>query len=242
MDKTITYKPYGNNAILVEWQSKIDESILKDIIHFKTKILTSTDKIQDIIVAYNSLTIIYKLSICDFHEEVKNLKKIYLNKAKELKFRGDIWEIPVCYDLEFGLDLEEISHKKELSISKIIELHTQPLYTVFFIGFLPGFPYLCGLSEQLFFERKANPRLKVEKGSVAIGGQQTGVYPVNSSGGWNIIGKSPINFFDNSRLEPTFLKSGDKIKFVPISKELFLKIDRKVRSKVYSITKINKND
>ena len=226
MHKDITYKPFGDRAILIEWQPKIDENILKDMIQFKAKIKAQVDGVYDVILAYNTITIIYKSIFYDFFEEINNLKKIYLQKTKELEFKSIVWEIPVCYDLEFGLDLEEISKKKQLSILDVIELHTKPIYTVFFIGFLPGFPYLSGLNQQLFFDRKANPRLKVEKGSVAIGGQQTGVYPVSSSGGWNIIGKTPISFFNINNSQPTFLKSGDKIKFVSISKEEFFKIEK----------------
>ena len=226
MHKNITYKPFGDKAILIEWQPKIDETILKDMIQFKAKIKAQVDGVVDVILAYNSITILYKSIIYDFFEKVNDLKTIYLQKVKELEFKSIVWEIPVCYDLEFGLDLEEISKKKQLKIDDIIEIHTKPLYTVFFIGFLPGFPYLSGLNQQLFFDRKANPRLKVEKGSVAIGGQQTGVYPVSSSGGWNIIGKTPISFFNINNSQPTFLKSGDKIKFVSISKEEFFKIEK----------------
>ena len=226
MHKNITYKPFGDKAILIEWQPKIDETILKDMIQFKAKIKAQVDGVVDVILAYHSITILYKSIIYDFFEKVNDLKTIYLQKVKELEFKSNVWEIPVCYDLEFGLDLEEISKKKQLSILDVIELHTKPIYTVFFIGFLPGFPYLSGLNQQLFFDRKANPRLKVEKGSVAIGGQQTGVYPVSSSGGWNIIGKTPISFFNINNSQPTFLKSGDKIKFVSISKEEFFKIEK----------------
>ena len=226
MHKNITYKPFGDKAILIEWQPKIDENILKDMIQFKAKIKAQVDGVVDVILAYHSITILYKSIIYDFFEKVNDLKTIYLQKVKELEFKSNVWEIPVCYDLEFGLDLEEISKKKQLKIDDIIEIHTKPLYTVFFIGFLPGFPYLSGLNQQLFFDRKANPRLKVEKGSVAIGGQQTGVYPVSSSGGWNIIGKTPISFFNINNSQPTFLKSGDKIKFVSISKEEFFKIEK----------------
>ena len=226
MHKNITYKPFGDKAILIEWQPKIDENILKDMIQFKAKIKAQVDGVVDVILAYHSITILYKSIIYDFFEKVNDLKTIYLQKVKELEFKSNVWEIPVCYDLEFGLDLEEISKKKQLSILDVIELHTKPIYTVFFIGFLPGFPYLSGLNQQLFFDRKANPRLKVDKGSVAIGGQQTGVYPVSSSGGWNIIGKTPISFFNINNSQPTFLKSGDKIKFVSISKEEFFKIEK----------------
>lgn len=237
MNKKITYKPFGDKAILIEWQSIIDEAILKDIIQFKTKIKNQVLGLNDIVVGYNSITILYKNSIPNFLEEVTLLKSIYKKESEKIEFKNTVWEIPVCYNLEFGLDLKEICIKKQLSIPNIIQLHTQPIYTVFFIGFLPGFPYLSGLNEQLFCDRKANPRIKVEKGSVAIGGHQTGVYPVTSSGGWNVIGKTPIQFFDITKRNPSFLKSGDKLKFIPISKEEYFEMEH-----TNDVTKIVNND
>jgi inhibitor of KinA len=141
----------------------------------------------------------------------------------------------VCYDSIFGLDLIEISKQKGMSEDAIIKLHSQTFYTVYFIGFLPGFLYLGGLDEKLYFPRKETPRLKVEKGAVAIGGKQTGVYPNISPGGWQIIGNSPISFFDSSKGEPCFAKSGDKIEFYAISKEKYDDIKALVDAGVYQL-------
>ncbi|MCL4137197.1 UNVERIFIED_CONTAM: hypothetical protein GTU68_030880, partial [Idotea baltica] len=192
---------------------------------------------SDLIQGYNSLTIIYKEFIQDFNSETKLLKSVYASTFKKAKQDYFLWEIPVCYDLEFGIDLEEISKKSNLEIDGIIKIHSENIYKVFFIGFLPGFLYLGGLHEQLFFDRKPNPRLKVAKGSVAIGGMQTGVYPQNSAGGWNIIGKTPINFFDVNKSNPCFAKAGDGIKFKPISVEKFYQLEKEIELKKYQLKK-----
>lgn len=239
MDKIITYKPFGNQIILLEWKTRIDTSILKEIIRFKNKIEFQKKILYtDLIVGYNSLAIKYKKPFLDFSIELeilKSIEKIEIQTERDTNF---IFEIPVCYDVNFGIDLEEISAKSGLSIDKIIKLHSERIYTIFFIGFLPGFLYLGGLNEQLFFDRKANPRIQVEKGSVAIGGQQTGVYPNDSAGGWNVIGKTPINFFDIENVNPCFAKAGDKVKFKPVCIDEFYQLEKEVRVNTYQVLKI----
>ena len=232
----LTYKPFGERSILVEWPEVIDEKVLVDIIKFKTHIEQKNIKyIIEIKSAYNSLLIIYD-SICrNFKNEVINLKKIY----KSVKTNSDtvsvLWKIPVCYDDEFGVDLHAISVEKNLSKEQVVKLHSQALYTVYFIGFLPGFLYLGGLNESLFMPRKPTPRLQIEKGAVAIGGHQTGVYPMASPGGWNIIGNSPVDFFNPKLNPPCFVNAGDKIVFNPISFKEYTNIKTLVQAGVYII-------
>ncbi len=238
MAHKITYKPYGNKAILIEWPSIISKEILKDILLFKSKIEKENNFfLEDLIVGYASLTLTYKKEFINFSEEIVSLKNIYQSNFNIQKQNNYLWTIPVCYDLDFGVDLEEISKKLSIHVEGIIQLHTNEIYTVFFIGFLPGFLYLGGLHEQLFFDRKPNPRLKVEKGSVAIGGKQTGVYPFNSPGGWNIIGKTPIQFFNVKNENPCFAKAGDAIQFQAISKEKFYRIENEVAQNSYCLLK-----
>lgn len=224
----ITYKRFGEKAILIEWEAKINEQILENILQFKEAIaICQQKKMSDIIVGYNSLTLVYSDFIPIFFDEVETLKNLYQNLKEYTQSDRYIWEIPVCYDTEFGIDLVELSEKKGISIQKIIELHTKPLYTVYFIGFLPGFLYLGGLETELHTPRKASPRLQVNIGSVAIGGEQTGVYPQDSAGGWNIIGKTYVSFFNPTKENPCFAKPGDKIKFVAISLQNFERLEQK---------------
>ena len=238
-----TYKPFGKQAILIEWNAVIHEDILKDILFFKDQLLIKRKGVYtDIIVGYHSLTIKLKTEVIDFHKEIEELKSIYTSKITNPTQKKYIWEIPVCYDLKFGIDLEEMSNKSNLSVKEIIQLHSEKNYRVFFIGFLPGFLYLGGLDAKLHVARRPTPRLDVTKGTVAIGGAQTGIYPLDSPGGWNIIGKTPIQLFDPKKENPCFAKAGDKIKFTSVSVEEFYQLEKEVIKNKDIISKTVLND
>ena len=172
----LTYKRFGERSILVEWPAKIDSEILEDILCLKEKILNNSVKeLVEVKTAYNSLLIIYKEFIESESAEISYIDKIYSLNEFAITSNKILWKIPVCYDVSFGIDLEMISEEKNMLKADIITCHSKPLYTIYFIGFLPGFLYLGGLDETLFTPRKATPRLKIEKGAVAIGGNQTGI-------------------------------------------------------------------
>jgi inhibitor of KinA len=231
---SLTYKPFGRSAILIEWPARIDPEIIQDIMSFERVVVTHQD-VADTVIAYNSLTIRYRNLQKDFSKVVSELKELYAMNRNIEKTPQKVWHIPVCYDLQFGLDLKELSQSKNLSIEEIIALHTQTRYLIYFIGFQPGFLYLGGLNSKLYTPRKQNPRLRVEKGSVGIGGEQTGVYPQDSSGGWNIIGKSPIDFFDRSKTNPCFAKAGEFIKFVAVNLETYERVLEEVQQGRYQL-------
>lgn len=222
-DFQLTYKQFSECSILIEWPSIIDKKTLEDVLFYKEKLEnTLVKEIIDIKSAYSSILISYNSIIENIYDRKSVLKDIYSSKISILSKPSTLWKIPVCYDEEFGLDLEEISIEIKRSKQEIITLHSEAIYTVYFIGFLPGFLYLGGLNNAINFPRKATPRLQIERGAVAIGGNQTGVYPCISPGGWNIIGNSPINFFnvsnpDSYRDTPCFANPGDKIQFYPIT-------------------------
>lgn len=236
MGYCLTYKPFGECSILVEWEAVISIEILNDILKFKTLIRDENIKsIVQLKSAYNSLLIQYSIININFENEVILLESLYKKLRNDNDKVSVLWKIPVCYDVIFGIDLEEISTVKKLSKKAIIEKHTEAVYTVFFIGFLPGFLYLGGLNKALFVARKASPRLKITKGAVAIGGNQTGVYPSESPGGWNVIGNSPVEFF-NARLDPPcFAKPGDKLMFQSISLKKHKAIKALVQAGAYHI-------
>lgn len=239
MTYELKYKSYGEFSILIEWEASIDTSVIRDINVFKANILKKEAKVlQDCIIGYHSLLIVYKNKLEEVHKKISFLKDIYMHKKKEISTYDYIWKIPVCYDVKYGIDLLDISEKTKLSKEEIIQLHTHNTYTVYFIGFLPGFLYLGGLHKKLFFDRKPTPRLKVPKGAVAIGGMQTGVYPQESAGGWNIIGNTPVSFFDITKETPCFASSGDQIQFTSVTKEVYLSIEEEVKSGVYKMEKV----
>ena len=232
----LTYKLFGRSAILVEWPANISQDIIQDIISFERHI-KEIDSILDTIIAYNSLLIRYQNPIVDQELTIRQLKNKYTALSYLIKQDQFLWEIPVCYDASFGLDLEEIANKKKCSVADIVRLHTKTDYLVYFIGFQPGFLYLGGLHQNLHVPRKSNPRVRVDKGSVGIGSAQTGIYPQNSSGGWNIIGKSPLNFFNMKASNPCFAKPGDRIQFVSVDLHTFYQIEREDANQKFRIKK-----
>ncbi len=232
----VTYKAFGKRAILVEWRAEIDENLLNSILDFKKCLQEKNTKvILDVITTYNSLTIFYKSTIENIYNEISTLQSIFKTCVSSNIVKKKLWKIPVCYDLEFGVDLKEVALKNNLDSREIIRRHSTSIYTLYFVGFLPGFLYLGGLDELLHFPRKKTPRLEVKKGSVGIGGSQTGIYPQDSAGGWNIIGNSPIQFFDRKRTAPCFAKPGDKVQFVPIDIHQHAEILNLVAYKRYAI-------
>jgi inhibitor of KinA len=130
-------------------------------------------------------------------------------------------EIPVCYDREFALDIEDVAQAAKLSADEIARRHTAADYRVNCVGFTPGFPFLSGLPPELATPRRATPRTKIPAGSVAIGGAQTGIYPFESPGGWNVIGRTPLQLFDPNREAPALLRAGDRVRFRVITREQF---------------------
>ena len=154
------------------------------------------------------------------------IKSIPVETKIDQQTDNQIMQIPVCYDPAFGFDLQELSSFYQLKKEEIIEIHSSAVYTVYMIGFVPGFPYLGGLSEKLTAPRRQNPRAAIPAGSVGIAGQQTGIYPLETPGGWQIIGRTPLKLFDVNRPQPSLLKAGDKLKFEPVSLKEFEQIER----------------
>jgi KipI family sensor histidine kinase inhibitor len=215
----ISIKPFGERAVLVEWPSKVEVSILADILDFMDAFKELKLPGWEMSVAYNSLTMVCN----DEHLDFDNIRRVILEchekqAASKTKRVQHLWRIPVCYDAEFGIDLEEVCSTLKLSKDELIKQHTSYQYIVYGIGFLPGFMYLGGLPESLEIPRRAEPRLQVAKGSVGLAGKQTGIYPQDSPGGWNIIGNCPIPLFNPSLKDPCFVKVGDKIQFQKISR------------------------
>ncbi|WP_298427731.1 5-oxoprolinase subunit PxpB [uncultured Kordia sp.] len=231
------YKPYGNSGVLVTWESEMTSSVLNKVLEFKKKIIKFDIKvIVELIQSNNSLLMIYDELNVNFRTLQHLLERLFLLESDKIQTETRYcWEVPVCYDINFGIDLDEIAQKNKLSINEIIQLHTSPKYQIFSIGFLPGFLYLGGLDKRLHIDRKSTPRLEVKKGAVGIGGMQTGIYPKSSPGGWQILGNSPISFFDVNKQNPCFAKAGDFIKFVSISITEYYQISEAILNKNYEL-------
>jgi inhibitor of KinA len=145
------------------------------------------------------------------------------DRGKRRKTKGTIRsvEIPVCYDPEFAPDLDDVARRAGLSTKEVVDLHSTAEYRVACIGFVPGFPFLAGLPKKLATPRRATPRKEIPPGSVGIGGAQTGIYPLRSPGGWNLIGRTPLKLFDPRKNPPALLCAGDRVRFRAITREVF---------------------
>lgn len=226
---------YNKYSILIQFHFIIDEKNVDLLLYYKKIILeTSPKSILQVINTYNSLLIIYDLTINKIYREKEHLKSLILDRQNIPEIQSRTLEIPVCYDQEFGLDLKLISKENNLDVSDISKLHTAKKYRVFFIGFLPGFPYLSHVDSRLKINRKKEPRASIEKGSVGIAELQTGIYPESSPAGWQIIGKTPVQLFDQIKHQSLF-EAGDYLEFKAIEKKQFEEIQERVFHDAYTI-------
>ncbi len=214
----LLYQQYGEKGILISWPNKIDEAILSDILLVKNCLLDfKKNEIQDLTNGYNSVLVLFNNEI-NAPNKIAVLKELLSNRKQSSEvLKTNTWQVPVCYHESFGIDIIEMAEQKKLSVSELINLHTKASYKVFCKGFLPGFMYLGGLNKKLHTPRKSSPRLLVPRNSVAIGGEQTGIYPNESPGGWHIIGRTPVSLFDITQKEISLIAIGDTIKFEEIS-------------------------
>jgi inhibitor of KinA len=209
----------------------MDPRVIGEIKNFNDFIFVEEVKgIKDIIPSYHTLTLIYDIELLnaplefanDLIEKYKSQREIDLPN-KELH---KIIEVPVCYDESFGIDLISMSIKLNLSITEIIKIHTENIYQVYCLGFMPGFAYMGDVNTTIQMARHPQPRQNVSAGSVGIAGAQTGIYPMHSPGGWQIIGRTPVKIFDKDPKVLSKFKMGDQIKFYPITRAEFDKLNQ----------------
>lgn len=234
----IEMKPIGDSSVCIQFGTEINREVhrkvkaLSDYLeeHAFTGFIECVPAFTSVTVFYNPLLVHraykkeplfphsekerspYRLVCSVLQEMIKKLEETKAQKQRTV-------EVPVCYGGEFGPDLEAVAKHNQLSISDVIDIHSNGEYLVYMIGFAPGFPYLGGMSEKIATPRRRSPRLSIPAGSVGIAGMQTGIYPISTPGGWQLIGRTPIELFCPSEHPPTLLQSGDMVKFVPISFE-----------------------
>ena len=205
----------NQDTFLVEWNEEPSEILLSKLL-FLRKTLEKKPEVLVCRTGYRSLLIQLNKKFTNLECWNQCLNKILSKIEKQKNFEGKKWIIPVCYENNFAPDIIKLSKALKLDVNELIHLHSKNTYKVYFIGFLPGFPYLSGLDPRLHYQRKAKPKLNVPKGSVAIGGKQTGIYTTDSPGGWHIIGFTPISLFNPKTSPPCFIKPGDTICFQKI--------------------------
>jgi inhibitor of KinA len=218
--------PLGDNALTVEFGNEISVEMNSRVVHLADFFeRNSFAGFIEIVPAYASLAFFYDVLLVrknfpDFPTAFEAVKHLTENALQNLDVSSAInsrlIEIPVCFDEESALDLELVARMNDLSAREVVEIFLARTYRVFMLGFLPGFSYMGEIDERIAAPRKDAPRLKVPQGSVGIAGRQTGIYSLESPGGWQIIGRTNVELFTPNAESPTFLQAGDSIKFYEV--------------------------
>lgn len=215
----------GDSSVLIEFGKEISPEINRKITATVQMMKEQhIEGVVDMIPAFCSLLINYDPRVISFDELKKRLEHLVRLDAKAGKNRKKIYEIPVCYGGEYGPDMENIAKNAGLTEEEVIKIHSSRDYLIYMLGFLPGFCYLGGLDERIHTPRLANPRIKINAGSVGIGGSQTGIYPLDSPGGWQLMGMTPVKTYDPDREIPILVEAGDYIRFVPVDEAEYNRI------------------
>jgi inhibitor of KinA len=212
----------GDSALVVEFPSRIDPAINSRAMALATSLEARWAAIlRDIVIGYCTLTVYFDPLRIDGRWLASELESLARDTTANANGSGVLVEVPVCYDSDFGPDLQDVAAFGECSIEEAIALHGRGTYRVYMIGFIPGFAYLAEVDRRIAAPRRATPRTAVPAGSVAIAGGQTGIYPAVTPGGWNIIGRTPVKPYDATRPDPLLCRPGDTVKFVRISRAEF---------------------
>lgn len=219
----------GDRAVIIEWEQQISGDIHHQVMQaFRQLQDLHKPYLLDLIPAYASLTVVYDAVLLYREqrgyagEKLRELITATLGEAAvTATSQPRLLQIPVCYHPSLAPDLPAMAEQKKVSPEHIIKLHTEQTYTVYMLGFLPGFPYMGKVHDLLVTPRLKQPRLRVPAGSVGIAGAQTGIYPQESPGGWNIIGRTPLRLFDAGAETPCYCGPGDQVRFMPVSLEDF---------------------
>lgn len=224
----------GDSALLIEFGREIDPETNRKITALVQLMREQhIEGIVDVIPAFCSLLINYDPRVLSYEELKERMEHLLKMETKTEATRKRIFEIPVCYGGGYGPDIENIAEHAGLSVEEVIKIHSSKDYLIYMLGFLPGFTYLGGLDERIYTPRLASPRLKIRAGSVGIGGSQTGIYPLDSPGGWQLMGLTPVRTYDPERQTPILVEAGDYIRFIPIDEEEFLRIQKLVEKGEY---------
>ena len=219
--------PTGDRALTVEFGNEIDEHINARLMGFISYLSDERIKgIEEFVPSFRAVLIHYNPAILSYSAMEKIVKKALEAPLHENTRHKRIVKIPVCYDKQYGPDIEDVAKHAGMSVDEVIKIHTATPYLVYMLGFQPGFPYLGGLDERIHTPRLETPRIKLEAGSVGIGGGQTGLYPMESPGGWRIIGVTPVRCYNPEKDKPIPYMAGDHIKFESITAEEFEELRR----------------
>lgn len=224
----LTILPAGDSAVSVRFEERIAPEVSDAVTAFARAVENAAIKgVEELIPSYCAVMVMYDPAVHSFGSIKAALEAVRPEKTARETARTV--ELPVCYGGEYGPDLEFVAENAGVSWQEAVALHCAVPYRAYMLGFTPGFPYLGGMDKRLASPRLESPRTAVPAGSVGIAGEQTGVYPMRSPGGWRIIGRTPLALYDPARTEPFMLRAGDTLRFVPVSADEFMRLSGGVK-------------
>ena len=226
----------GDTSLTVEFGNEINESINHDIRAYKIALeKAGIPGIVETVPTYRSLMVHYDPSVIRYGAFREKLEQLLGEMAAIEIPPSPVLEIPVLYGGEMGPDLPFVAEHAGMSEEEVVRIHSSAGYLIYMLGFTPGFTYLGGMSDKIAAPRLKQPRVKIPAGSVGIAGTQTGVYPIDSPGGWQLIGRTPVKMYDPDREVPILPEAGQYIKFFPVTQEEYDAILREVEAGTYSV-------
>nr|WP_283244988.1 5-oxoprolinase subunit PxpB [Gehongia tenuis] len=223
--------PCGDSAVTVEFENKISHKINHGVRDLKDAILEAhIPGVGEMIPTYRALMVQYDPCQISYPELVHRIVHLHGSTGKKAASPAKTIEIPVLYGGKYGPDLADVAQYHHISMEDVVRIHTRPKYLIYMLGFTPGFPYLGGMSKKIATPRLETPRTRIAAGSVGIAAQQTGLYPIDSPGGWRIIGRTPLKLYDPLRENPILLEASQYIKFRAINEQEFLAIQQRENS------------
>ncbi|BBU41218.1 allophanate hydrolase [Aeribacillus pallidus] len=234
-------QPLGDTGIIIQFGTEISEAIYQQIRQYVYWLEQSCiEGIVEWVPAYTTLAVFYRPNIISYDELSQKLLKIGENIESMPVPDPIVIEIPTLYGKEAGPDIQFVAETNGLSEEEVVKIHSSSDYLIYMIGFVPGFPYLGGMDKRIAAPRKKTPRSRIPAGSIGIAGEQTGIYPLETPGGWQIIGRTPVKLYDPQKQDPILLKAGDYIRFVPITEREYEKIEQQVLKGSYKVVKYKK--
>lgn len=226
----------GEQGIVIEFGDQICAQINSRVHQIAGKLATIMgDEIVEVVPTYRSLLVYFNPLKIRRGQLIKAIEEVLTNESTDslAQAAGKVVYIPVCYDEEFGPDLEFVAKHNQLTVEEVVAIHTSTPYLVYMLGFTPGFPYLGGMSERIATPRLEKPRTKILAGSVGIAGSQTGFYPIDSPGGWRLIGRTPVKAFQPEAASPFLFDAGVYLQFQAVTRQEYEKIAQEVAAGTY---------
>jgi KipI family sensor histidine kinase inhibitor len=232
---TVRFLSVGDRALAVEFGDAVDHALSRRVLRLDRAIRAAAPAgVVETVPTFRSLLVHYD-PLASSRAELEHALAGLLDRDSGATGGARLWHIPVCYEGEFAPDLDEVARLTGHTAAEIAKLHSGARYHVYMLGFLPGFPYMGDLSVELALPRRADPRLRVPAGSIAIATTLTAIYPYESPGGWHLIGATPIRFFDPARDPPSLLTAGDCVEFDPVDADRFAALRQAVENGGYTV-------